>query len=211
MGRHVAVAMAALLAWGGCGFHQGDCSGGAFRCIDNNLEVCVADGMFGPTHWNASQSCVSPQVCRVNPAGPDASLGAPNDPGCFDPDAYCTAGSARCYGSGSDSTLWACVLRASDRTFRWTRTACGGQVPPTTCVDYFVGLGSANAGCYDVVWNCTVSDPPRCEGNVLLVCSNYPALIDGKAVFEWDRFDCSQNGQVCRTPPGYGPGCWPAG
>jgi hypothetical protein len=112
---------------------------------------------------------------------------------------------------GPASTLWACVLRPSDRTLRWARTICGGQAPPTTCVDYFVGLGSANAGCYDVVWNCTVSDPPRCEGNVLLTCGTYPALIDGKAVFDWDRFDCSQNGQVCRTPPSYGPGCWPAG
>lgn len=202
MARHLSVAAVVLLLLNARGpINKGDCSSGDIRCRDNALQHCYADEAFGYASWHAGQACLSPQVCRVNTA--DGSLGAPNENGCFDRNAYCTPGSGACYSTETASSVWSCVLRASDQTFRWSKTICSAQSPPTTCFDAF--LGQANPGCYEAVRKCTHS-MDHCEGSVTFTCSDWPVVVDNKAVFDWITRDCALDGQV-RKMQASGPGC----
>jgi hypothetical protein len=205
--RHIAaVPVAALLASSACSlFPQGECSGGE-RCNGNVLQDCHSTEFMGPGKWFDVQTCISPQVCRANALGPGALPDAPSATGCFDRNAYCDEGSAWCSSgaTAADSWLWSCQLRGSDGTVQWSKANCGARTPPTICFDGF--LGTAATGCYEVVRYCQPGDA-RCDGNVLVACSGLPTVVDGRAVFDWTSADCSQNGMVCKTISGYGPGC----
>jgi len=209
MTRLVAVLVAALLVMSGCNlFPKGDCDGGAVRCSNNTLQSCGAVEMFGPASWHDIQACISPQVCKMNAAGPAASPGTPIENGCFDPNEYCHEGALFCASTATSSSLWSCILRASDQTFRWSQTTCSDQVPRAICVDPFGTYPPPPVACYEVVSNCPASDI-HCEGNVLLTCASYPSVIDNKAVFDWQRLDCTLGGQVCRVTPQVGASCVP--
>ena len=143
---------------------------------------------------------------------PGVDLG-PGEMGCFDPNAYCPAGQGQCVETGSglnasDSSLWACVLQESDQTLRWTRTICSAETPLAWCA-FDPSGGSTVPACYEAVQNCPyfpVHDM-HCEGSVQFWCTG-PAVVDGKAVFDWYTVDCAPNacalrGGVpdCVTPP----------
>lgn len=204
MTRFFAVPLTALFLMVACApdWGNGDCSDGEYSCSGSTLRYCVSTASAKPS-WQDVETCVSPQVCRVNAAGPDAALGAPIENGCFDPNSYCHGGAVSCtwlFGAGSD--LWSCLLRASDQTFRWTRTFCGAQVPKAMC---FEDSGTP-AACFEVVEVCTANNS-QCEGNVVLTCSTVPIIIDNKAVFDWDRTDCTLGGRVCRVVSPGGASC----
>ena len=204
MERYFAVALPAAFVLSGClsPVASGGCDSGVHRCIGNTLQVCESTGAAEPS-WQTIEACHSPQVCRVNAAGPDTQLGAPSENGCFDPDAYCHGGAVSCSQLfGGDPDLWSCVLRASDQTFRWTRTICSAQVPKAMC---FEDPGTP-AACFEIVAICTGSNS-HCEGNVLFTCPTVPIIIDGKAVFDWDTLDCAPGGQVCRVVTQGGASC----
>ena len=172
MTRLLAVALAVLLVMSACSpFPKGDCSSGQVRCSGNTLQDCRSTEFLGPGSWHDLQTCTSPQVCRVDTAGPMVDLGDIEN-GCFDPNAYCPSeGATACSGTAPDSSLWSCLLRSSDQTLRWSMTSCSSLVPRATCV-----WGQSNtAACYEVVENCRVSDN-HCNGNLLLTCSG-PSIV----------------------------------
>jgi hypothetical protein len=204
MARYLAVMMSVAITLAACysPFATGGCASGGYQCAGNTVQYCGSTGSAEPS-WQSVETCVSPQVCRVNAAGPDATLGAPIENGCFDPNAYCHGGAVSCtWLFGADPDLWSCLLRASDQTFRWTRTFCGAQVPKAMCFED----PATPAACFEVVEICT-ANRSECEGNVVLSCSTVPIIIDNKAVFDWDRTDCTLGGRVCRVVSPGGASC----
>ena len=203
MTRYVGIPMAVLLVLSACSGESNDCSTpGEQRCTKNALQTCARNFLGGSPYWSSDAACPSPQVCRVDTAGPSVNLGGEN--GCFDPKAFCPyEGYATCTGWWStQSPLWSCVLRASDQTLQWSVTNCGelatramceGNTPPYL----------PPAACYEVVENCPLFPIPNihCEGNVLFSC-NWQ-LIDDKVVANWVTQDCTLSGQVCRLLPLY--------
>jgi hypothetical protein len=196
--RRQLVVAAAVVVMSACHlFPESSCPAGTEQCSNNVLQSCYADQMLGGAYWHNLQSCPPSQVCRLA----DASLDV-REHGCYDPNAYCHAGSGECSGS----LLWSCQLQPSDQTLRWAKTDCSAQVPVAACVQQYVGT-TTTAACYEIVQNCPAADS-HCEGNVLFTCSALPNVIDSKAVFDWITLDCALNAQVCRVNATSGPGCY---
>lgn len=196
--RRQVIVTAVVLALSAChiGLPDSNCPGGTQQCSNNVLQSCYADEFLAGAYWHTVQSCPPSQVCRLA----DASLDV-RESGCYEPTAYCHAGSGEC----SDTLLWSCQLRPSDQTLRWSKTVCSAQVPAAVCVQQYVGI-TTTAACYEVVQKCPASDS-HCEGNVLFSCSTVPTVIDNQAIFDWDTVNCALSGQVCRVSATSGPGC----
>jgi hypothetical protein len=200
MMRLVGIVLAAVL-W--CGCSNGDkynCSQGSpARCVNNVLEVCFSNWFqTGLYTYLPVETCSAPQVCKVDTAGPGVNLTGEN--GCFASDADCpSVGWSECVAQqyGPTDQIYACALRASDQTLRWSVSDCRQLVPKSICAIAIAG-DSGSAACLEVVENCPgpPASPGLCDGNDQLNC--FMSIVDNKAVYDWTRTSCS-DGAVCRV------------